>query len=215
MLSTDFRAIMSNFVATDVYALFNIHVEKSTTWLCKNEGGRGGQGPFTQCVKKHPIWYRTSSLSLRVTPFTIQIQDPIQSDICSKFRSFLAHLCPVLEAVRIRTFQNQINALQCFVVNESSQFSSDFLWFEVFLWNNIQLVEPHWRRFSECLHWTNLGIVCTYKNGRDAKCRKYLSRQVVRNHLSCNNVHKANSLPGPLFTLSDKCIGCVQCWRRL
>ena len=42
--------------------------------------------------------------SLRVTPFTIQIQDPIQFDICSKFRSFLAHLCPVLKAVKIRTF---------------------------------------------------------------------------------------------------------------
>ena len=53
---------MLNFVVTDVYALFNIHVKRSTTWLCKNEGG-GGQGPFTQCVKKHPIWYKTASLS--------------------------------------------------------------------------------------------------------------------------------------------------------
>ena len=24
----------------------------------------GGQGPFTQCVKKHQIWYKTASLSL-------------------------------------------------------------------------------------------------------------------------------------------------------
>ena len=32
-MSTDFRTIMSNFVATDIYTLFNIHVEKSTTWF--------------------------------------------------------------------------------------------------------------------------------------------------------------------------------------
>ena len=25
---------------------------------------RGGQGPFTQCVKKHPIWWRMASLRL-------------------------------------------------------------------------------------------------------------------------------------------------------
>ena len=36
---TDFFTIMSNFVATNFYALFNIHVEKSATWLCKTEGG--------------------------------------------------------------------------------------------------------------------------------------------------------------------------------
>ena len=24
----------------------------------------GGQGPFTQCVKKHPIWQRMASLSI-------------------------------------------------------------------------------------------------------------------------------------------------------
>ena len=47
ILSTDFCTIMSNFVATDVYALFNIYVEKSTTWSCKTEG---------ECEKKHPIW---------------------------------------------------------------------------------------------------------------------------------------------------------------
>ena len=64
-MSRDFCTIMSNFVATDVCALFNIYVEKSATWLCKNEGG-GGQGPFTQCVKKHPIWQRMASLMHRV-----------------------------------------------------------------------------------------------------------------------------------------------------
>ena len=31
ILPTDFCTIMSNFVATDVYALFNIHVEKFAT----------------------------------------------------------------------------------------------------------------------------------------------------------------------------------------
>ena len=44
---------MWNLVATDVYALFNSHVEKSTTWSCKTEGGGRGQGPFTQYVKKN------------------------------------------------------------------------------------------------------------------------------------------------------------------
>ena len=57
---------MSNFVATDVYALFNIYVEKFATWVCKSEGGGGGQGPFTQCVKKHLIWYKTASLRFLV-----------------------------------------------------------------------------------------------------------------------------------------------------
>ena len=58
---------MSNFVATDVYALFNIHDKKSTTLLCKNKGGwGGGQGPFTQCVKKHSIWNPGASLSMTV-----------------------------------------------------------------------------------------------------------------------------------------------------
>ena len=51
-MSTDFRTIMSNFVATDVYALFNIHVENPQHDCVKTRGGRGGQGLFTQCVKK-------------------------------------------------------------------------------------------------------------------------------------------------------------------
>ena len=50
-MSTHFRTNMSILVASDVYALFNIQVEKSTT--------RFG---YTMC-KKHPIWYRTTSLT--------------------------------------------------------------------------------------------------------------------------------------------------------
>ena len=68
---------MSNFVATDVYALFSIHVKKSATLLCKTRGGgEGGQGPFTQCVKKHPIWYPGASL---IRPPTL-LQHLVQSD---------------------------------------------------------------------------------------------------------------------------------------
>ena len=37
--STDLRTILSNFVATDVYALFNSPLEKSATRLYKFEGG--------------------------------------------------------------------------------------------------------------------------------------------------------------------------------
>ena len=58
-MSRDFRTIMSNFVATDVYVLFNIYVNKSATWLCK-----------TQCVKKHPIWQRMASLKADIATRT-------------------------------------------------------------------------------------------------------------------------------------------------
>ena len=46
---------MSNFVATDVNALFNIYVEKSTTWSCKTEGGGGVK------VRLQSVW-KTSDL---------------------------------------------------------------------------------------------------------------------------------------------------------
>ena len=45
MFPTDLCTILSNYVATDVYALFNSLSENP-----QHEGG--GQGPFTQCVKK-------------------------------------------------------------------------------------------------------------------------------------------------------------------
>ena len=51
---------MCNFVATDVYALFDSHVKKSATWLCKTEGGGGG-GKGRE-GKKHPIWRKRASL---------------------------------------------------------------------------------------------------------------------------------------------------------
>ena len=41
---------MSNFVATDVYALFNIYVEIFATRLCKNEGGES-RAVYTMCKK--------------------------------------------------------------------------------------------------------------------------------------------------------------------
>ena len=49
-MSTDFCTIMSNFVATDVYALFNIYVKKFATWSCKNKGG-GSRAVYTMCKK--------------------------------------------------------------------------------------------------------------------------------------------------------------------
>ena len=42
---------MWNFVATGVYALFNSHVEISTTRVCKTEGGGGSRAVFTVCKK--------------------------------------------------------------------------------------------------------------------------------------------------------------------
>ena len=42
---------MWNFVATGVYALFNSHVEISTTRVCKTEGGGGSRAVFTMCKK--------------------------------------------------------------------------------------------------------------------------------------------------------------------
>ena len=44
--STDLRTILSNFVATDIYILFNSPLEKSATWLYKTEGW-GGWGGIT------------------------------------------------------------------------------------------------------------------------------------------------------------------------
>ena len=51
---------MSNFVTSDGL----IFMSKNPQHDCvKPRGGRGGgQGPFTQCVKKHPIWQRMASL---------------------------------------------------------------------------------------------------------------------------------------------------------
>ena len=46
---------MWNFVATDVYALFNRHVEKFATWLCKTEGGGGGSGAVYTMFKNTSV----------------------------------------------------------------------------------------------------------------------------------------------------------------
>ena len=57
MVSTDLRIILSNFVATDVYALFKKSIKKNLQHNVQNEGG-GGQRLFEQCSKKLRIWWR-------------------------------------------------------------------------------------------------------------------------------------------------------------
>ena len=98
---------MWNFVATDVYALFNSHVEKSTTGSCKTEGG-GGQGPFTQCVKN--IWFGRGWLPLSIADFFHLVMAQLEErkgfpdDILFVFTSHLRspavhRTCSLLEAI--------------------------------------------------------------------------------------------------------------------
>ena len=54
IVSTDLRIILSNFVATDVYALFKKSIKKNLQHDVQNEGG--GQRLFEQCSKKLQIW---------------------------------------------------------------------------------------------------------------------------------------------------------------
>ena len=37
-------------------------MSKNPQYDCVKPRGGGGQEPFTQCVKKHPIWQRMASL---------------------------------------------------------------------------------------------------------------------------------------------------------
>ena len=100
---------MWNFGATDVYALFNSHVEKSTTGSCKTEGGGGGgQGPFTQCVKN--IWFGRGWLPLSIADFFHLVMAQLEErkgfpdDILFVFTSHLRppavhRTCSLLEAI--------------------------------------------------------------------------------------------------------------------
>ena len=53
---------MSNFVVTDVYALFMKSIKKNLLHNVKNEGGGGDQRIFEQCSKKLQIWYMRAPL---------------------------------------------------------------------------------------------------------------------------------------------------------
>ena len=55
IVSIDLRIILSNYVATDVYALFKKSIKKNLLRNVQNKGG-GGQRRFEQCSKKLRIW---------------------------------------------------------------------------------------------------------------------------------------------------------------
>ena len=59
IVTTELRFILSNFVATDVYALFNMSDKKIATYMFKTRGG-GGQRFFEQCSKKR-LWFGGAS----------------------------------------------------------------------------------------------------------------------------------------------------------
>ena len=52
MFFTYFGTNLSKLVATGVYVLFKI-CQKNSLHDCVKTRGEGGQGPFTQCVKKN------------------------------------------------------------------------------------------------------------------------------------------------------------------
>ena len=51
---------MSNFVATDVYALFNIYVEKSASDLAEDGFPKGGRA--SACMRGLNLWYIPSGV---------------------------------------------------------------------------------------------------------------------------------------------------------
>ena len=55
IVSIDLRIILSNYVATDVYALFKKSIKKNLLRNVQKRGG-GGQRLFEQCSKKLQIW---------------------------------------------------------------------------------------------------------------------------------------------------------------
>ena len=56
-----FDIVLSNFVATDIYVLFNKSVKKICNIIFKTRGG--GQRLFEQCSKKLHYWYSRVSLT--------------------------------------------------------------------------------------------------------------------------------------------------------
>ena len=52
IVSTDLRIILSNFVATDIYALFKKSIKKNLQHDVQNEGGGGGSKAFWTMFKK-------------------------------------------------------------------------------------------------------------------------------------------------------------------
>ena len=87
IVSTYLRIILSNFVATDVYALFKKSIKKFCNMMFKTKGGAGGQRLFEQCSKKLRIWRRRAPLSrlhlLDFSPmcvFKCLLKSPAQED---------------------------------------------------------------------------------------------------------------------------------------
>ena len=68
---TNLRTILSNYVAADVYALFNSLSEKSKTWPCKTEGG-GSRAVYTMCKKNIRFGSRWLPL-LQTTGFSFSV----------------------------------------------------------------------------------------------------------------------------------------------
>ena len=62
IVSIDLRIILSNDVATGVYALFKKSIKKNPLRNVQKRGG-GGQRPFEQCSKKLQIWFRGAPLT--------------------------------------------------------------------------------------------------------------------------------------------------------
>ena len=63
IVSTDLRIILSNFVATDVYALFKKSIKKNCNMMFKTKWGGGGKGFLNNVKKKLHYWYGQASLA--------------------------------------------------------------------------------------------------------------------------------------------------------
>ena len=61
IVSTDLRIILSNFVATDVYALFKKSIKKICNMMFKTKGG-GVKGFLNNVQKKLQIWRNMAPL---------------------------------------------------------------------------------------------------------------------------------------------------------
>ena len=71
IVSIDLRFILSNYVATDIYALFKKYIKKNLLRNVQNEGG-GDQRLFEQCLKKLQIWYMRAPLINKIVVHFVQ-----------------------------------------------------------------------------------------------------------------------------------------------
>ena len=90
VFSTDLLIILSNFVATDVYALFKKSIKKNCNMMFKTKGGGGGQRLFEQCSKKNCRFGRGGHpLALDGRKINIDISAEKQISVLGK-----VNLCP-------------------------------------------------------------------------------------------------------------------------